>query len=58
MSWLILYKLCTSADTMLEQSTPNRNKFFFFLFIVKFKELFKLYLSSDRCTVVVHNMNL
>lgn len=49
MSWLILYKLCTSADTMLEQST---------LIIVKFKELFKLYLSSDRCTVVVHNMNL
>lgn len=58
MSWLILYKLCTSADTMLEQSTPNRNKYFFFFFIVKFKELFKLYLSSDWCTVVVHNMNL
>lgn len=31
MSWLILYKLCTSADTMLEQSTPNKNKYFFFL---------------------------
>lgn len=58
MSWLILYKLCTSADTMLEQSTPNKNKFVFFLIIGKFKELFKLYLSSDRCTVVVHNMNL
>lgn len=58
MSWLILYKLCTSADTMLEQSTPNKNKYFFFLIIGKFKELFKLYLSSDRCTVVVHNMNL
>lgn len=57
MSWLILYKLCTSADTMLDQSTPNENKYFF-LIIVKFKELFKLYLSSDRCTVVVHNMNL
>lgn len=57
MSWLILYKLCTSADTMLEQSTLNKKKYFF-LIIVKFKELFKLYLSSDRCTVVVHNMNL
>lgn len=57
MSWLILYTLCTSADTMLDQSTPNKNKYFF-LIIVKFKELFKLYLSSDRCTVVVHNMNL
>lgn len=57
MSWLILYKLCTSADTMLEQSTPNKKKYFF-LIIVKFKELFKLYLSSDRCTVMVHNMNL
>lgn len=30
MSWLILYKLCTSADNMLEQSTPNKNKFVFF----------------------------
>lgn len=29
MSWLILYKLCTSADTMLEQSTPNKKKYFF-----------------------------